>query len=207
MRRSITFAGSDMSEAPRLLLGIEEPELYQHPPQAQHLADVLARLSEGNAQVFACTHSPYFVSGKGFEDVRLVRISSPSDGAVISALKFAELSAYLSRVIGEARFKKPEGIRAKLQQVLQPALREMFFAPRIVLVEGIEDVAYITCALNYLGLPPPDPFDRQPNPNLRQQLLRQEALSGKTGRSRSNRSSVLLWVESHHGAEHREGIH
>jgi len=29
---------------PKLLLGFEEPELYQHPPQAQHLSDLLVRL-------------------------------------------------------------------------------------------------------------------------------------------------------------------
>ena len=49
-----------------LVLGIEEPELYQHPPQAKHLAHVLQELSDGNAQVLAATHSPYFVSGRGF---------------------------------------------------------------------------------------------------------------------------------------------
>jgi putative ATP-dependent endonuclease of OLD family len=145
------LAGNDEAGAPRLLLGIEEPELFQHPPQAQHLADVLAKLSAQNAQVLACSHSPYFVTGKGFEDVRLVR-ADEKGGAHACELTFAELAAYLTRTLGDDRFKKPEGLRAKLNQALQPALREMFFAPKLVLVEGLEDVAFIACGLELLGL-------------------------------------------------------
>ena len=144
------LAGNDAEDAPRLLLGIEEPELFQHPPQAQHLADVLTKLSTGNAQVFACTHSPYFVSGKGFEDVRLVRKMKPGEASV-SELSFATLSTYLTAKLGEASYKRPEGVRAKINQALQPALREMFFAPKIVLVEGLEDVAFLTTAMYLLN--------------------------------------------------------
>ncbi len=157
LQRSYMFAllqelsGCDNSDAPRMLLGIEEPELFQHPPQAQHLGDVLVRLSAKNAQVFACTHSPYFVTGKGFEDVRLVRAAGTGN-ARVSELTFAQLAAYLSTTLGEDRYKRPQGVRAKINQVLQPALREMFFAPRIVLVEGLEDVAYLSTAMNLLGL-------------------------------------------------------
>jgi energy-coupling factor transporter ATP-binding protein EcfA2 len=145
------LAGNDLPDAPRLLLGIEEPELFQHPPQAQHLADVLVNLSAKNAQVFACTHSPYFISGKGFEDVRLVRKAKPGE-AFVTELSFAKMSEHLAAKLGaDAAYKRSEGVRAKINQALQPALREMFFAPKIVLVEGLEDVAYITSALVLTG--------------------------------------------------------
>jgi len=141
------LAGNDLPDAPRLLLGIEEPELFQHPPQAQHLADVLVNLSAKNAQVFACTHSPYFISGKGFEDVRLVRKAKPGE-AFVTELSFDRMSEHLTTTLGaDSAYKRAEGVRAKINQALQPALREMFFAPKIVLVEGLEDVAYITSAL------------------------------------------------------------
>lgn len=124
------LASSDSADAPRLLLGIEEPELFQHPPQAQHLADVLAKLSTQNAQVFACSHSPYFVTGKGFEDVRLLR-GIPGGDVRATDLTFKKLSDHLVAKLGEDRYKKPEGVRVKINQALQPALREMFFAPKI----------------------------------------------------------------------------
>jgi putative ATP-dependent endonuclease of OLD family len=67
------LAGAGNSGGPALLLACEEPELYQHPPQARHLASVLENLSAVNSQVIVSTHSPFFISGRGFEDVRLVR--------------------------------------------------------------------------------------------------------------------------------------
>lgn len=67
------LASSDAPDAPTMILACEEPELYQHPPQARHLADVFLQLAQGNNQVLVTTHSPLFVSGDGFENVRLVR--------------------------------------------------------------------------------------------------------------------------------------
>lgn len=145
------LAASGEEDSPRLLLGLEEPELFQHPPQAQHLAEVLQRLSNGKTQVTVCTHSPYFVLGKGFEDVRLVRKPRGSSAAKASRTSFADLSTKLFSTLGENRFAKPVGVQAKLHQVLQPAIREMFFAPTLVFVEGLEDVAYITSALVLQG--------------------------------------------------------
>src|SRR5690348_8218903 len=56
------LSGSGDAVGPRLILGIEEPELYQHPPQARLLANVLKDLSEMNSHIMVCTHSSYFVS-------------------------------------------------------------------------------------------------------------------------------------------------
>ena len=71
------LSGTDDPTGPRLILGCEEPELYQHPPQARHLAAVLQKLSRGNSQVIVSTHHPVFVSGEGFENVRMVRHDAP----------------------------------------------------------------------------------------------------------------------------------
>src|SRR6266567_622081 len=58
------LAGTGNVGGPKLLLACEEPELYQHPPQARHLASVLEKLSTSNSQVLISTHSPYFISGR-----------------------------------------------------------------------------------------------------------------------------------------------
>jgi predicted ATP-dependent endonuclease of OLD family len=52
------LANTNDETAPRLLLGCEEPELYQHPPQARHLFDVFQKLTTDNTQVIVSTHSP-----------------------------------------------------------------------------------------------------------------------------------------------------
>jgi predicted ATP-dependent endonuclease of OLD family len=61
----------------------------------------------------------------------------------------------VAKTIGQAKGETPTrrtGALAKIHQALQPALSEMFFTSRLILVEGLEDVAYITTYLNLLGL-------------------------------------------------------
>jgi putative ATP-dependent endonuclease of the OLD family len=134
-------AGDDKT-APTLILGCEEPELYQHPPQARHLAGVFEKLSQDNAQIIVTTHSPYFVSGKNFESVRMVRRSLVDNCASINQYSYSEVSARFAEVVGEPPKEKSVAL-SKIHQALQPALNEMFFTQRLVLVEGLEDVAYI----------------------------------------------------------------
>jgi predicted ATP-dependent endonuclease of OLD family len=144
------LALSDDGAAPLLILGCEEPELYQHPPQARHLASVLQHLSEGNAQVVVSTHSPLFVSGEGFEDVRLIRRDAAKKCSDVAHMSYADIAAAASAATGEPS-KGVSGILAKIHQSLQPSLSEMFFTRRLILVEGLEDVAYITAYLNLMG--------------------------------------------------------
>lgn len=143
------LAGTDAKGNPTLILACEEPELYQHPPQARHLASVLHNLSLSNSQVIVCTHNPLFVSGEGFEDVRMVRKEKGDRRSTISHMTFEDIAAAIAGTVGEAP-TKPEGALAKVHQALQPGLNEMFFTRRLVLVEGLEDVAYILAYLNLL---------------------------------------------------------
>lgn len=137
------LVSTDDSDAPRLILACEEPELYQHPPQARHLAGVLQGLSEQNSQILITTHSPQFVSGRAFEHVRLVNRNAATSR---SSVNFTSASA-ISEALAEATKEKPIPVSAelaRLNQALQVQLNEMFFTPFIVFVEGVEDVAYLT---------------------------------------------------------------
>lgn len=140
----------DRENSPTLILAIEEPELYQHPPQARHLSDILVRLSGETAQVLVCSHSPYFVSGYHFENVRLVRRDNSSGVSEVSFATAHKISARIAECTGKAAVH-PTGTRARLRQILQPHISEMFFANSIVFVEGREDVAYIKSYLELNG--------------------------------------------------------
>lgn len=142
------LSSSDATDAPTLILGCEEPELYQHPPQARHLSDVFTDLSEGNSQVIVTTHSPYFVTGNGFENVRVVRSGTTGCGASVASLTFDSLCQRLRTARGEDSSRPPEGLIAKIHQALRPHIAEMFFTRVPILVEGLEDVSYITTALH-----------------------------------------------------------
>lgn len=143
------LAAADVEGAPTLILACEEPELYQHPPQARHLAAVLHKLSRENSQVIISTHNPLFVSGEGFEDVRMVRKDAGSESSSVSHMSFSELANAVGNAVGKHP-TKPEGALARIHQALQPGLNEMFFTRRLVLVEGLEDVAYIFAYINLL---------------------------------------------------------
>lgn len=136
------LAGAGNAGGPKLLLACEEPELYQHPPQARHLASALEKLSTSNSQVLVSTHSPYFISGRGFEDVRIFRPNPGLKEANIHSATFDELAKTIAKAIGEPRPTVP-GLALKVQQTLNSSINEMFFASALILVEGPEDAAYI----------------------------------------------------------------
>ena len=144
------LATADQEAGPTLLLGFEEPELYQHPPQAQHIAAVLEKLAssaEGNAQIIVTTHSPYFVSAKGFESVRLVRKSGETRCSIVKAATYEDMEKRLADALGESP-GEPSALMARVGQIMQPSQRELFFTRVAILVEGLEDVAFISTHLH-----------------------------------------------------------
>ncbi len=153
LQRSFIFAllqelAEHGDSGPRLILACEEPELYQHPPQARHLATVLQKLSTQNAEILVCTHNPYFVSGRSFENVRLA--AKDSHGCVsIKQSTFADVANAIAAVT-DATPAKPGGMAAKIEQEMESPLNEMFFASFRVFVEGLEDVGYISAYLSLL---------------------------------------------------------
>lgn len=142
------LSGSDDPDAPKLIIACKEPELFQHPPQARHLYNVFQTLSDANSQVIVCSHSPYFVSGERFEDIRIVRKSNSTSR--VKHVTFDQIGSMLSSAGGKAA--KRDGTLAKLNQELQPSLNEMFFSTHLVLVEGLEDFAYITTYISLMRL-------------------------------------------------------
>jgi hypothetical protein len=141
------LANTHDTSAPRLIMGIEEPELYQHPPQAKYLAETLSDLTEQQSQIITCSHSPQFILGDGLENVRLVRESGEPSASSVTQTTYTRLSELL-QTVGENAIKE-NGMIAKLYPSLNPAMSEMFFCNVLILTEGIEDVAYI---MSYLAL-------------------------------------------------------
>lgn len=137
--------------APTLIMAIEEPELYQHPPQAKHLASVLYDLSEKNSQIMVCSHSPQFILADNFEAVRVVREHGYPKESFVACLNYDDLAKTLKDSGADKVLLKEAGIQAKLYPTLNPTVSEMFFCKKLILVEGIEDVAYLTTYLMLAG--------------------------------------------------------
>ncbi len=134
-------ASYDFTEMQTVIIACEEPELYQHPPQARILANALYSLASNQAQIIVTTHSPYFVSAKMFENVRVIR---RSQGRHSKSYQWSidENCALVAKAKGE-RAIGSQAARAQINQFLQPEINEMFFAPGVIFVEGEEDRAII----------------------------------------------------------------
>ena len=147
------LASLNAEAGPTLVLGFEEPELYQHPPQAQHMASVLESMATSeaaNAQVIVSTHSPHFVSTRGFENVRLVRKHRQDHCSLVSHTTFQDLEGALAKALCEA--PQPHTVlMAKIEQIMQPSQRELYFSRIAILVEGLEDIAFVATHLQLRG--------------------------------------------------------
>jgi len=136
-----------------LLLGVEEPELYQHPEQARHIARTfheLVEASAGQVQVVACTHSPIFLDVRSFDDIRVVRKRATTDGPPRMTISHATLDSVALRLQDAHQPEHPfsaSGLRPGLVSLLNPYVAEAFFADFVVLVEGEEDKAFLEAAL------------------------------------------------------------
>jgi putative ATP-dependent endonuclease of the OLD family len=137
------LSSTEGSGGPTLVLACEEPELYQHPPQIRHLASVFDDLAGKGSQVLVCTHSPLFVRGEQFEEIRFVTKNRGSGEADVRFLNFDVVAESIAKAGGKKPLKSA-GTALKVCQSLQPVLNEMFFTTVLVLVEGLEDASYIS---------------------------------------------------------------
>jgi len=146
-----------------LIIGIEEPELFQHPDRQRHFAKTLLKLSEGkitgvseNIQIIYCTHSPLLVDTERFDHIRIFRKVDVGNGlpkqTKITFSTLNDVARVLERACGQ-----PEGtftgetLRQRLHAVMTPQMNEGFFSRLVVLVEGIKDRALILGTALALG--------------------------------------------------------
>ena len=131
---------------PLLVLAVEEPELYQHPVRARHLARVLRDLAQPDGdqptQVLYATHSPCFVSVDHITDVRLARMSGDDAGTVITAVDLETAARRLEAAHGRKGWTG-DTLKARLAPVVETPVGEGLFATGVVLVEGEEDRALL----------------------------------------------------------------
>ncbi len=122
-----------------ICLAIEEPELFQHPIQAQAFAKVLRSLAEDDTkriQVCYATHSPYFVEARQFAQVRrLTRTVGEHPVVTVHSSSLHRVKAALATIV------KPTTVERQLDGTISNQLSVALFANRVLLVEGSTEVA------------------------------------------------------------------
>ena len=122
-----------------ICLAIEEPELFQHPIQAQTFAKVLRALAENASmriQVTYATHSPYFLEARHFDQVR--RLTRSSDETPVVTAHFATVDDVKTKLNGIVDASQ---VARQLDGIVTNRLSVALFAARVLLVEGPTEAA------------------------------------------------------------------
>lgn len=129
--------GALLAPDPIILL-VEEPELYIHPQLSKLFFDVMASFADTD-QVIYTTHSPLFIDAYEAERVAIVSKPDPATGTLIRSCDAAAFQGLDNRKLFQGFTK------------LNPSMNELFFAKRVLLVEGPEDAIAIAATLKALG--------------------------------------------------------
>jgi len=132
------MSGED-EDATNLILAFEEPELYQHPPQARLLSQYLRQLSQFE-QVLITTHSPAFIHPDFFG--KLFRVEKSSGCAKIHGCTLAEFTSRMSTIFDQEK-ESISSTASSLYTLIHLYITEIFFSKYVVIVEGLEDTGYI----------------------------------------------------------------
>jgi predicted ATP-dependent endonuclease of OLD family len=117
-----------------ICLAIEEPELFQHPIQAQAFAKILRSLVEDAdkcIQITYATHSPYFIEARHFNQVR--RLTRSSDTPPVVSVHFATVANVKAQLNG---IVDADVVDRRLDHNVADQLSIALFANRAFLVEG-----------------------------------------------------------------------
>lgn len=133
----------DPSASYRSLI-VEEPEAHLHPQLQSVLLDYLETvdtLEEGNSvQVFVTSHSPNFASIANIDSTTCL---SESDGVV---------SSFSPRLaVFDEDNKKHKDKRQKLERYLDVTRAEIFFARKIIFVEGAAELMMLNVLASQMG--------------------------------------------------------
>jgi predicted ATP-dependent endonuclease of OLD family len=116
-----------------LVLGIEEPELFLHPHGCRHFYKILKNLSLNGVQIMYTTHERCFINVADYESVCLVKKENDATRVHLGRGNISDIDII------------------KFASKFDEELNEVFFAEKVVLVEGPDDKIACTIALERLG--------------------------------------------------------
>ncbi len=120
------------------VFAIEEPEAFLHPQKARYFASVLRTLAEKGNQVFLTTHSPVFVQIHDPESIAIVR-RTVEIGTKVNQASKVELA-------------EDERKALRLMTEFDSQRKELFFARRVMFVEGNTEKVALPLVFRALGI-------------------------------------------------------
>lgn len=124
---------TDVETVPRkqsdsVIFAMEEPELFLHPHAQRSLAFSLREIADiAEHQVFLCTHSTHFVNLEHYKEIAIITKQNPEKGSCIRQCK---------KELFESENIDDRKKRFHMARWINPDRGEIFFAKRVVFVEG-----------------------------------------------------------------------
>lgn len=143
----------DKGQRRTLILGVEEPELYMHPPMLRSVRKVLRKIADAGDQVFFTTHNPGLVDVGFFDEIIRVESDTKARCTVVRQLTMADMMEDL-----ETRWPKlkgkvgPDSIRERYSHAYTTTRNEGFFAKKVILVEGPTELYCLPIYATTLGI-------------------------------------------------------
>jgi predicted ATP-dependent endonuclease of OLD family len=123
-----------------ILVAFEEPEIYLHPSAANLLRDTIYSLGATD-QIVCNTHSPWMIDLTQ-EPLSLTKMVSKADNT-ISCINYGLTSSF-------AKLPADDKLRVKMLQLFDDEISRVFFADRVIIVEGDTELLAIKNTLKII---------------------------------------------------------
>ncbi len=135
-RRAQTEENMEIRERSHIF-AFEEPELFLHPQMCSATYEALKQISRTD-QSLVCTHSPHFIDMEDYRSIVMVR--KPN----------LEIGTKVQRVLEEL-FVGERKRRFNMIRFFNPDRNELFFARKVVLVEGATEKSTLPLIARHIG--------------------------------------------------------
>jgi len=120
------------------IFAFEEPELFLHPQMCRATYESLKQISRTD-QILACTHSPYFIDMEDYRSIVIVRKPDLEIGTNVQRVQEELLDSGKKSQFKMVRFFNPER-------------NELFFARKVILVEGATEKVVLPLLARRIGI-------------------------------------------------------
>ncbi len=110
------------------IFAFEEPEIFLHPQMCKATYDSLKKISEMD-QVLLCTHSPHFIDMDDYRNIVIVKKDNSNEGTTL-------------KVVSKELFEEDKKERFNMIRFFNPDRNELFFAKKVILVEGATEKSF-----------------------------------------------------------------
>lgn len=138
LRTYYQYKNAKAGASGNFIIGIEEPEIYLHPPVKRSTYSFFRTLSESGTQVIYTTHDSYFIKVENFDEIRIFRKETNLNSPVktnVYEFSIQDMIEYYKRVYKNNTINE-KSLRHRFYHICDESKNEGFFAKKVILIEG-----------------------------------------------------------------------